>query len=85
MSTIERIVGWSISDFLMDAMALNHAERLVIPAKSIENALKLLESTKPPKAVSHNRYVNAKYYTNILAYRNLCLILTRRVNLNDDC
>jgi SpoVK/Ycf46/Vps4 family AAA+-type ATPase len=52
MSTIERIVGWSISDFLMDAMALNHAERLVIPAKSIENALKLLESTKPPKAKS---------------------------------
>lgn len=55
MSTIERIVGWSISDFLMDAMALNQAERLVIPAKSIENALKLLESTKPPKAVRNNR------------------------------
>lgn len=38
----------------MDTAALNNADRIVIPAKSIENALKLLESTKPPKAVSHN-------------------------------
>ena len=66
MSTIERIVGWSVSDFLMDTAALNNVDRLVIPAKSIENALKLLESTKPPKPVSHNRsYITIMYIISV--------------------